>query len=276
MLATGEEGELCVERDYVIKLGTILFTMVEPTKGYEVEYNRWYERDHFYGGVLTGAYSFAGDRFVATRSLKDLRYPTNTPMTPDPLTGSYLALYWVLDGHHDDWNRWSVDTVKMLHARGRMFPERTHIHTVLYDNQWSLQSGEWSTPAELALDRGYPGLVVNVGELADGVSHADIEAWTRDTWAPTAIGKPGGPDLIINATPLPLLDDAPPDVPRVANADRRFLQMHFLDHHPTEGWDEVYARYGADLESSGLAKHLWTAPWQQTVFGTDAYTDQLW
>ena len=33
-----------MERDYVIKLGTILFTMVEPTKGHEVEYNGWYER----------------------------------------------------------------------------------------------------------------------------------------------------------------------------------------------------------------------------------------
>ena len=91
-------------RDYVIKLGTMLFTMVEPTKGHEVEYNRWYERDHFYGGVLTGAWSFAGDRFVATKAMKNLRYPAESPMTPDPMTGSYLALYWVLDGHHDDWN----------------------------------------------------------------------------------------------------------------------------------------------------------------------------
>lgn len=264
-----------MERDYVIKLGTILFTMVEPTKGHEVEYNRWYERDHYYGGVLTGAYSFAGDRFVATRELKDLRYPTDSPMTPDPLTGSYLAIYWVLAGHHDDWNRWSVDTVKMLHASGRMFPERTHIHTVLYDNQWSIQSSDRGTSAELALDRNYAGLVVNVGELNDGVTQADVEKWTREVWAPGAIGTTGGPDLIVSATPMPLLDDAPPDVPRIANADRRFLQMHFLDHHPTEGWDEVYAQYGADLEASGLAKHLWTAPWQQTVFGTDTYTDQL-
>ncbi|MEY2643042.1 MAG: hypothetical protein RLZZ368_1689, partial [Actinomycetota bacterium] len=42
-------------KTYPIELGTLLFTMVEPHKGYEVEYNRWYERDHFYGGVLVGA-----------------------------------------------------------------------------------------------------------------------------------------------------------------------------------------------------------------------------
>jgi hypothetical protein len=27
--------------DYPIKLGTLLFTMVEPERGREVEYNRW-------------------------------------------------------------------------------------------------------------------------------------------------------------------------------------------------------------------------------------------
>jgi len=264
-----------VERDYVIKLGTMLFTMVEPHPGHEVEYNRWYERDHFYGGVLTGAWSFAGDRFVATRPLKDLRYPTVTPMTPDPLVGSYLALYWVLDGHHDEWNRWSVDTVKELHATGRMYTERTHVHTLLYRPDWSIERDEHGTPAELALDRNYAGLVVNVGELTDGATHADVEAWTRNEWAKAAMAEPWGPDLVINATPLPLLDDAPPDVPRVANAERRFLQLHFLDHQPDEGWADGYAHFGEQLRASGVANHLWTAPWMQTIVGTDIYTDQL-
>jgi hypothetical protein len=208
--------------------------------------------------------------------LKDLRYPVVSPMTPDAQTGTYLALYWVLAGHHDDWNRWSVDNVIWLHQNGRMFAERTHIHTVLYDYGWSVTATEHGTPAELALDRGYPGLVVNVGELVDGHSLADVEAWTRQTWAPLAMAQPWGPDLVLDATPLPLLDDAPADVPRVANADRRFLQLHFLDHDPAEGWADGYGAFGAALEASGIATHLWTAPFMQTVFGTDAYTDELW
>lgn len=260
-------------KDYPIKLGSLLFTMVQPHAGYEVEYNRWYEHDHFYGGCLVGP-TFAGDRFVATRELKALRYPTETPMTPDPQTGSYLALYWVLAGTHDEWNRWSVDTVQVLHATGRMFKERTHIHTALYDYRWSIQASENGPTAEVALDRGYPGLVVNVGELAEGVEHDDIRSWT-EKWSAGAMTQPWGPDLILDATPLPLLDDAPPDVPRTLNADRRFLQLHFLTGDPRDGWGDGYARFGADLESSGLAKHLWTAPFIQTVFGTDTYTDQL-
>ena len=58
--------------DYPIKLGTVLFTMVEPEQGHEVEYNRWYEHDHFYSGCMVGAWQFAGDRFVATKRMKAL------------------------------------------------------------------------------------------------------------------------------------------------------------------------------------------------------------
>ncbi len=166
-------------KTYGIELGTLLFTMVEPWRGHEVEYNRWYERDHFYAGCMVGAYNFAGDRFVATRPLKELRYPADSPMTPDPMVGSYLALYWVLKGHHDEWNRWSVDNVHMLHQTGRMFAERTHIHTVLYQHEWSVQRTETGTPIELALDRGYAGLVVNVGEVRDGASHDDVAEWMQ-------------------------------------------------------------------------------------------------
>lgn len=259
-----------------IELGTLLFTMVEPHKGHEVDYNRWYETDHFYGGCMVAQYNFAGDRFVATRDLKELRYPKESPMTPDPTVGSYLAIYWVLKGHHDDWNRWSVDMVHQLHASGRMFAQRDHIHTVLYEKAWSIQKDERGTPVEQALDRNYDGIIVNVGELKEGHTHAELEAWTRDEWAPRAMSKKWGPDLILNALPLPLLDDAPAEIPRMKNADRRFLQIHFVDHDPKKKWDKGYANFGADLEASGIGTHLWTSPFKQTVFGTDKYTDKLW
>ena len=61
--------------DYPITVGSMLFTMVDPEKGHEVEYNRWYERDHFYAGCMVGPWLFAGKRWVATKELKDLRFP---------------------------------------------------------------------------------------------------------------------------------------------------------------------------------------------------------
>ena len=80
-----------------VKLGSILFTLVEPHKGHEVAYHRWYERDHFYAGCMIGPYNFAGRRFVSTRDLKGLRYPAESEITSGPSArGSYLALYWAL------------------------------------------------------------------------------------------------------------------------------------------------------------------------------------
>ena len=37
-----------------VRLGSMLFTLVEPHRGHEVAYNRWYERDHFYAGCMVG------------------------------------------------------------------------------------------------------------------------------------------------------------------------------------------------------------------------------
>src|SRR3954451_24545223 len=92
-----------------IKLGGALVTLVEPHRGHEVEYNRWYERDHFYAGCMIGAQTFAGQRWVATADLKALRTPAEAnAVTPDPAVGSYLALYWILAGQFDDWNRWAL------------------------------------------------------------------------------------------------------------------------------------------------------------------------
>ena len=43
-----------------------------------------------------------------------------------------MAVYWILDGRHDEHVDWALRQVQWLHANGRMFGERDHIHTLLY------------------------------------------------------------------------------------------------------------------------------------------------
>ena len=62
-----------------VPLDRMLFTMVDPHRGHEVAYNRWYERDHFYAGCMIGPGWFAGQRWAAPRRLKDLRFPAERP-----------------------------------------------------------------------------------------------------------------------------------------------------------------------------------------------------
>jgi hypothetical protein len=259
-------------KDYAIKLGTMLFTMVEPRPGFEVEYNRWYERDHFYAGCMIGADTFAGQRWVATRDLKSLRYPVEAnPITPDPQVGSYLALYWVLAGHHDEWNRWSVDQVQWLHANGRMFAERDHIHTALYNYEWAVQRDEDGPSPELALDHRYPGLAAVVVEADD---HPALEAWYRQAYLPGLVeGSPVG--QVLAFTPRPLLDDAPGDVPRAAPNDRTVLLLWFLDEEPSALWGQLFAPHGKEIEKAGVGRVAWASPFIPTIPGTDIYTDKL-
>jgi hypothetical protein len=264
--------------DDPIRIGTMLYTLVEPHRDHQVAYNRWYERDHFYAGCQIGAYNFAGARFVATASLKALRLPAASPGEPepvvaDPQVGSYLGVYYVLDGHHDEWNRWAVDQVNTLHAAGRMFEQRDHVHTGLYRFQWEHRRDDDGVPAELTLDHRFPGLVSVFVEPAAGVDAAQLGTWYRHEYLPAVV--PGTSVATVLAfSPLPLLADAPGDVPRTPTD--RLLLLWFLDEEPAGSWEAVFAPQGEAVASAGLGQVVWASPFVATVPGTDTYTDQLW
>ncbi len=254
-------------REKPIKLGGALVTMVEPHKGHEVAYNRWYERDHFYAGCQIGAWNLAGTRFVATRECKAKRYPENSPICPDPTSGSYLAVYWILAGKFGEWIQWGTNQVNWLHENDRMFPHRDHIHTLMYKYRGEVHADEDGVPAELALDRRYPGLVLVIGELAEGVKDTQITEWVQSRPLPS--------DQVVTFTPIPLLGNAPSDVPRDEAADR-FCHLYFVDGDPVEIWDEQFASLGDDLAATGLGTVVFASPFIGTIAGTDTYTDQLW
>jgi hypothetical protein len=254
-------------RDKPIKLGGALVTMVEPHKGHEVAYNRWYERDHFYAGCQIGAWNLAGTRFVATRECKAKRYPVDSPICPDPTSGSYLAIYWILAGKFGEWIQWGTNQVNWLHANDRMFPHRDHVHTLMYKYRGEAHADPDGVPAELALDHRYPGLVLVIGELADGVKDTQVTEWVQSRALPA--------DQVVTFTPIPLLGNAPSDVPRDEAKDR-FCHLYFVEGDPVAIWDEKFASLGDDLAASGLGTVVFASPFIATVPGTDTYTDQLW
>jgi hypothetical protein len=242
-----------------VKLGSMLFTMVEPHRGHEVAYNRWYERDHYYAGCMVGPWLFAGRRFVATRALKDLRFGSQPDLFGGRDLGSYVSVYWILDGRHDDHIDWALRQVKWLHAHGRMFAERDHIHTLMYELAWVNGAG---VPAELALDHPFGGLTATAVQLRDGVTVDDLGAWVAAL----------RPELELGFTPIPLPDDAPVTQARV---EGHVLNLSFTTDDPSTWWDEQHA--AADrLERDGIGTMLWTAPFIPTIPGTDTYTDELW
>lgn len=261
--------------EFPIQLGSLLFTLVEPERGYEREYNRWYERDHFYAGCMVGAWQFAGQRFVSTRALKDRRLGADgNAITGAVDRGSYLAIYWVLEGRHDEWNRWAVDQVNWLHANGRMNPHRSHVHTALYEKAFVAERDADGVPVELALDHRFPGMVAVVGQAAESASVDDASSWCREWLEKKIAGSPIA--LVLHATPRPLLADRPADVPSTPGEDQRFLQLWFVNQPALDAWDEHLAGLAGEIEAGGQAELLWASPFLPTVVGTDTYTDQLW
>lgn len=262
-------------QDYGVKLGSMLMTVVDPNRGHEVAYNRWYERDHFYAGCLVGPWLFAGRRWVAPRALKQLRFPA-TPLVagPSPSAGSYVATYWIHADKFDEHRKWANDQVFWLYKNGRGFTERKHVHTLMYHLDWTHYRDADPVPIELAFDHGYKGMVTVALLREPGVEQARLDAWLREETLP-AVMKDTPLSTCATWSPVPQNPNAPMDIPLVQHVDRLDVQMWLLDDDPLTCWTR-FEDYGRTVEASGLAKVAWASPWLPTVVGTDRYTDQLW
>jgi hypothetical protein len=271
--------------DYPMKVGSMLLTLVDPHKGFESAYNRWYERDHYIAGCLIGPFNFAGSRWVATREMKDLRWGTVPPgatsatanAVADPIdAGSYVAIYWIEAGHHEDWDAWALPQVTWLYSHGRGFAERSHVHTATFDYVDSAYRDADPVPVELALDHHYDAIVVVwldartrdaaalqdrlAGPLKELLDGSDIEiasGWTprpefrnsRDS-APMALGSPGG-------------------------QENRLCQVFFVGGDVRESLPRFRA-YTELLAADGIADALLVAPFLRTNVGTEQYVGDLW
>jgi hypothetical protein len=264
--------------DYPVKVGSILLTLVDPHKGYEKAYNRWYERDHYYAGEMIGPFAFAGSRWVATRELKGLRWPDGEITVAKPTdAGSYVAIYFVEKGHHvDHFDNWSRDQVRHLYAEGRGFSERTHVHTVLFDHLGAVYRDPDPVPVDLALDARYDG-IFGVWLDAKRGSAADLHAALSKDLVPQLLADS---DIEIAASFTPSAGendekDVPMDLGSKAGGAERLLQLLFLKGDVRQSIDKV-RHYTAAVEAADLATLRLAAPFLATVVGTDTYTDQLW
>jgi hypothetical protein len=256
-----------------IALGSVLVSLLDPEPGREAEFHRWYERDHFYAGVMIGAWFFAGRRFVATRALKDLRHPAQSPVLDDVRRGSYLTLYWILAGHHEEASSWSTRQVARLIANQRMLPGRRPVHAGFYRHRWSAFRDADGVPAELALDHPFAGVVMTLIDRAPEQAAA-VERWLREEHLPRAL--PGTPvAMCLGLEPMELPPEVPAYIPRPQGLERRALLVSFVEGDPARCWAEVFEPQQRLLAATGLGTVSLAAPFIPTIPGTDRYADEL-
>jgi len=264
--------------DYPVKLGTMLMTLVDPHKGYEAAYNRWYERDHYNAGCLIGPYNFAGSRWVAPRELKDLRWGTTA--VADPIdAGSYIAIYWIEKDHHKDWDDWALKQVHWLYTNGRGFSERSHVHTATFDHLGATYRDDDPVPVELALDHHYQGIVVLWFDGRDGVEAADLHKRIASSAAADKLLSGSAIEIVASWTPRPEFrnsrDSAPMSLGSPGGDVNRLAQILFVGGDVKDALPGVRA-YTDALTADGVADLLLAAPFYRTNVGTDQYADQLW
>src|SRR5579864_1909885 len=150
---------LAAQKPNEVALGGALITLVEPARGYEQAYNRYYEDDHFYAGAMVGPWVFSGRRWVATRELRLLRHPSPSSVLNPVTAGCYLSLFWHLAGHVDEVRRWGlVAHNDHLYPSGRGFPNRENVFTTfaVYEFAALRDAGAPLRP-EHALDHPFQG-----------------------------------------------------------------------------------------------------------------------
>jgi hypothetical protein len=265
--------------DYPVKVGSMLLTLVDPHRGYEVAYNRWYERDHYYAGCMIGPYLFAGSRWVATRALKDARWPRDDVTVASPCdAGSYVAIYFVERGHHrDHFDTWARPQVRELYAQGRGFAERRHIHTVLFDFVGAAYRDDDPVPVDLALDHGYDGVVIAWFDALDGMDARALHNRLLD--GPLAKMLAGSNIEIASAWTPSAGENDPRDVPMdlgsKAGGPERLCQLFFVAGDVSDALGSLRT-YTDALAADGLAQTRLVAPFYRTIVGTDRYVDELW
>ena len=274
-----------------VPLDRMLFTMVDPHRGFEVAHNRWYERDHFYAGCMIGRGWFAGQRWISPRRLKDLRFPAAGPVAVPVDAGSYLAVYWMTSEDPD--LTWATEQVRWLYANGRGFPDRTLVHSGIYRYLGTTHRDPDGVPVELAFDHGYPGLGVVVVEPAPGTTRDELQA-TLDATATALFTSDPRVDMVASFGVLdtaasrvrdaaPTNDKQPtapgqpggPSLGSEGGTDDRIVQLAFVEGAPDDAWD-WFRRYADAIAETERGTVTFATPFFAAVVGTDAYLDELW
>ena len=257
----------------IVDLGAGIFALHDPHPGHERDFNRYYERDHMYAAAILAPWTIAGTRFVATAELKQLRYPADGPFGPIE-EGSYLTMYWIVDGKLDEQQAWVQRADKLLNDGGpHVRPPSVQTATKLrLPRSWRRDPD--GVPPFQALDRRYASVVRAVVErTGDEYCCRAVALVGRRLPAATFASSPVA--LAPMFTPRakePWWPAAAPEVPGVG--ERVFITL-FLEVDVREIWRSHFADLGDKLDATGRCRTLMVAPFIPTIPGTDTYTDQL-
>jgi hypothetical protein len=257
------------------ELGHAVFAFVEPHRGAEVAWNRWYERDHFAALAGCAPWTLATARWLATRREKALRYPSENPICQPAARGSFLSAVWVQKGRFDDQQNWVAGQLPVHAAHGRLFDRRDVLTTAGYDLLATVERDADGVPPELALERRYPGIVLIWTQRHPDVSIDRFRGWLASELLPGWIEKsPVSMALLFG--PKPKASWWPKAAPEVPGLGERILVACFTDEPPAACFEARFAPLGPALDAGGRGRTLLVAPFVPVLPGSDPPVGDLY
>ncbi|MDE3206914.1 MAG: hypothetical protein KGQ66_22135, partial [Acidobacteriota bacterium] len=150
--------------------------------------------------------------------------------------------------------------------------------TVVVDHLGAAYRDEDPVPVDLALDHGYPGIIIAWLDGRDGRPAAGLHEEVSRRILPEVLS--GSPIEIASSwTPTTPSEEAstggPMPLGSPAGGPNRLLQIFFVGGELTPALEAVRA-YTDAVEREGLADTQLVAPFYRTTPGRDTYLDQLW
>lgn len=258
-------------------VGHALISLTGPEPGYEAEYNRWYEDDHYLAGGMYAPWMYAGRRWVATHDLRALRLPgTPCPPLPSVDTGWMLGTYWIAPGRIDDVEAWAFGANRRLAKGGRIYPHRVPGLTAFQDMAGVVHRDDEVVRAEWALHDPAPGLVLQILDSEAG-RRDDLESWMLDEHLPRRVTGPVTSAMVfrfdarVHAGLKPKIRAA---LQEQAGHGGRLTILWFLDQDPRHCWGHFVDEPEA-IAAGGLGHTSLVAPFVPARMGTNHLMDQL-
>lgn len=258
-------------------VGHALISFTGPEPGYEVEYNRWYEDDHYLAGGMYAPWMFAGRRWVATPDLRAMRLPgTPCPPLPSVDTGWMLGTYWIAPGRIGDVEAWALGANRRLARAGRIYPHRVPGLTAFQDLAGIVYRDDDVVRAQWALHDPVPGLVLEVIDT-EPFSRDELIDWLLKEYLPSRVTGPVTLALVFRYDPRPHAGLKPKirqALQEQAQNGGRITVLWFLDTDPRECW-EHFVDEPEILSRGGRGRTSLLAPFVPARMGTDYLMDQL-
>ena len=260
---------LAAAKPTAVKLGGALITMPHAHEGREEAFNRWYEDDHYISGAMVGPWVFAGRRFVRC-DLERFAAPGARPTDK----GSFIAVYWAIEGHVDEVWEWAKAALEHLTEEGRGPRDRSRVYSAMHAFAFDQVFDPPPMKSIHALDYPYRGLAVELIDAPEGGSREDLVRWLRDEYVPSRKGPIG---QCVARLPRGLREERRPDqgaqggvvAPAIApNPEQRVCLLWFLREDPYDFWPGPFGQHAEEIEVAGRGHLVLLAPFVPTLPGT--------